>query len=51
MPTGFSIGPLFIHFYGIILMTGALAGAFLADREARRRAKIQTWSGMGSSGH
>jgi phosphatidylglycerol:prolipoprotein diacylglycerol transferase len=37
MPTGFSIGPLFIHFYGIILMTGALAGALLADREARRR--------------
>lgn len=37
MPTGFNIGPLFIHFYGIILMTGALAGALLADREARRR--------------
>jgi len=26
-----------IYYYGIILMTGALAGAFLADREARRR--------------
>jgi phosphatidylglycerol---prolipoprotein diacylglyceryl transferase len=37
MPTGFNIGPLFIHFYGIILMLGALAGAWLADREAKRR--------------
>lgn len=41
MPTGFNIGPLTIHFYGIILMLGAVAGAFLADREARRR-KIDT---------
>lgn len=37
MPTGFYVGPLFIHFYGIILMSGALAAAILADREARRR--------------
>jgi phosphatidylglycerol---prolipoprotein diacylglyceryl transferase len=37
MPTGFNIGPLFVHFYGIILMLGALAGAWLADREAKRR--------------
>lgn len=37
MPSGFYIGPLFIHFYGIILMTGALAGAFLASHEAKRR--------------
>lgn len=37
MPNGFYIGPLFIHFYGVILMLGALAGAFLADKEARRR--------------
>ena len=37
MPTGFNIGPLFIHFYGIILMSGALAGALLAERETRRR--------------
>ncbi len=37
MPTGFQIGPLYIHFYGIILMLGALAAAFLAEREARRR--------------
>lgn len=37
MPQGFSIGPLTIRFYGIILMLGAVAGAFLATREAERR--------------
>ena len=37
MSEGFSIGPLFVRFYGIILMSGAVAGAFLAMREAKRR--------------
>jgi phosphatidylglycerol:prolipoprotein diacylglycerol transferase len=37
MPTGFYVGPIYIRFYGIILMLGALAAAFLAEREARRR--------------
>jgi phosphatidylglycerol---prolipoprotein diacylglyceryl transferase len=37
MPTGFTIGPFSIYYYGIILMLGALAGAWLADREAKRR--------------
>ena len=37
MPQGFSIGPIEVRFYGIILMLGALAGAWLATREARRR--------------
>ena len=37
MPSGFNIGPIFVHFYGIILMSGAVAGAFLARREAKRR--------------
>jgi len=37
MPEGFSIGPLPFRLYGIILMSGAVAGAFLAVREARRR--------------
>ncbi len=37
MPSGFFIGPVYIRFYGIILMLGALAAAFLAEREARRR--------------
>lgn len=37
MPEGFPIGPIFIRFYGIILMLGALAGAWLATQEAKRR--------------
>jgi len=37
MPEGFNIGPLFVHFYGIILMSGAVAGGFLAVREAKKR--------------
>jgi phosphatidylglycerol---prolipoprotein diacylglyceryl transferase len=36
MVEGFNIGPLFVHFYGIILMTGAIAGGFLAMKEAKR---------------
>lgn len=34
---GFSIGPLYVHFYGIILMSGALIGGLLARNEANRR--------------
>jgi phosphatidylglycerol:prolipoprotein diacylglycerol transferase len=41
MPSGFYVGPIYIRFYGIILMLGALAAAFLAEREARRR-KLNT---------
>lgn len=37
MPEGFAIGPLYIHFYGILIMIGALAAAWVADREAKRR--------------
>lgn len=37
MPAGFQLGPVFVHFYGIILMIGALAGAWLASLEARRK--------------
>jgi phosphatidylglycerol---prolipoprotein diacylglyceryl transferase len=37
MPEGFHLGPLFVRFYGIILMLGAVAGGWLATREARRR--------------
>ena len=25
MPSGFNIGPIFIHFYGIIIMLGVIA--------------------------
>ena len=33
----FNIGPLSIHFYGIIIVTGALVGGYVATIEARRR--------------
>src|SRR5512138_456824 len=37
LPDGFQLGPLTIRFYGIILMTGALMGGWLAARELKRR--------------
>jgi phosphatidylglycerol---prolipoprotein diacylglyceryl transferase len=42
MPNGFTIpipffGPLTVHFYGLIIMLGALAAAWLAGLEAKRR--------------
>lgn len=37
MPEGFFIGQFEIRYYGIILMLGAVAGAWLATREAKRR--------------
>lgn len=37
MIDGIQIGPLFVRFYGIILMAGALAGGWLAAREVKRR--------------
>lgn len=37
MPEGFFIGPLEVRYYGIILMLGAVAGAYLATHEAKRR--------------
>ena len=33
----FNIGPLSIHFYGIIIVAGALVGGYVATIEARRR--------------
>lgn len=37
MIDGFALGPLYIRFYGIILMLGAVAGGFLATVEVKRR--------------
>ena len=37
MPQGFQLGPIYIHFYGILIMLGALAAAYLSTREAQRR--------------
>jgi phosphatidylglycerol---prolipoprotein diacylglyceryl transferase len=34
---GLDIGPLYIRYYGVIIMIGALAGGWLATRLARRR--------------
>jgi phosphatidylglycerol:prolipoprotein diacylglycerol transferase len=34
---GICIGPLPVRFYGIIIVTAALIGGFIATREARRR--------------
>ena len=48
MPTGFQVGPLYIRFYGIILMVGALAGAWLAAQEAKHRDQDTeiVWDGL-----
>jgi phosphatidylglycerol:prolipoprotein diacylglycerol transferase len=45
---GIDIGPVRIHYYGIILMLGALAGAWLASREAKRRGQDTevVWDGL-----
>jgi phosphatidylglycerol:prolipoprotein diacylglycerol transferase len=45
---GFHLGPLYIRFYGIILMLGALAGGWLASIEARRRSENpdNVWDGL-----
>jgi len=37
MIDGFALGPLYIRFYGILLMSGALAGGYLATLEMKRR--------------
>lgn len=37
MPEGFFIGSFEVRYYGIILMLGAVAGAVLATREAKKR--------------
>jgi phosphatidylglycerol:prolipoprotein diacylglycerol transferase len=48
MCPGISIGSFCIRFYGILIMLGAIAAAFLAQYEARRR-KLNTdlvWDGL-----
>lgn len=36
MPTGISIGPIFIHFYGVLIILGAMAATWLSSRRAKR---------------
>ncbi|MHB0967359.1 MAG: prolipoprotein diacylglyceryl transferase [Bellilinea sp.] len=37
MPSSFKIGPLTIQLYGVLIMLGALAAAWLSTKEAKRR--------------
>jgi phosphatidylglycerol:prolipoprotein diacylglycerol transferase len=48
MEPGFQLGPLYIRYYGIILMLGAVAAAFLAERLVRARGKDSelVWDGL-----
>lgn len=39
MPTGFNLGPITIHFYGLIIMIGVLVALGLAGRQAQLRGK------------
>lgn len=36
MPEGFQLGPVYIHFYGVLIMLGVLAAVWLSSREAAR---------------
>jgi phosphatidylglycerol:prolipoprotein diacylglycerol transferase len=48
MPQGIDLGFITIRYYGIILMLGALAGAWLAGREAKRHGENpeMVWDGL-----
>ena len=50
IPTGFQLGPIYIYFYGIIIMTGALCGTWLATEKPKERVKTLTLFGMRSFG-
>lgn len=39
----FQIGPLVMRWYGLLIMGGMLAAAFVADREAARRGEDAEW--------
>ncbi len=39
MPTGFNLGPITIHYYGIIIILGILIAMVIISREAARRDK------------
>jgi phosphatidylglycerol:prolipoprotein diacylglycerol transferase len=45
---GFQIGPIFVRYYGIIIMLGALAGSWLAARGAKRHNQDPelVWDGL-----
>ena len=37
MPDGFQVGPVFIRYYGIIIMIGVVLAGWLAAKDAKRR--------------
>ena len=39
MPTGFKLGPITIHYYGLIIILGILVALVIVSREAARRGK------------
>ena len=39
MPQGFQVGPVFIRFYALIIIFGAMVGAWVASNQARRAGK------------
>jgi phosphatidylglycerol:prolipoprotein diacylglycerol transferase len=45
---GIHLGPLYLRFYGLILVTGAFLGGYLASLEAKRKGynPEQIWDGM-----
>lgn len=47
-PIAVRIGPIAVHWYGILVVAGALAGAFLAAAEAKRRGwnPDHIWNGL-----
>lgn len=47
-PIAIRVGPVAVHWYGILIVAGALAGAFVAAREAKRRGwdPDHIWNGL-----
>ena len=47
-PIAFQIGPIAVHWYGIIIVSGVLIGAYVASLEARRRGldPDRIWNGL-----
>ena len=50
MSTGiaFKIGPIVVHWYGLLVVTGAVLGGYIATREAKRRGEepAHVWDGL-----
>lgn len=46
--TAFEIGPVVVHWYGLLIVVGILLGGYLATREAKRRDEDpeHVWSGL-----